>query len=220
MSRLAAAPPRRRHLADAAPHDRLLLAASELFTTRGYAATSVREIVERAGVTKPALYYHYGNKEGICRALVEGLLTEFNDHLAVAARRSGSTHERVAAICTAILELVRRRRAAVRFFYAVYFGPERSAPHFDLDVFPRRFRLVVEEILTDGIASGEIRPLPLFDLANAVEAALNIAVEEVLVRRSGAFSTDDLRNLIDIVFSGIATPPRDSQRPSRKEIQK
>jgi TetR/AcrR family transcriptional regulator len=36
---------------------RLLKAALELFTKKGFAATSVREIVEIAGVTKPVLYY-------------------------------------------------------------------------------------------------------------------------------------------------------------------
>ena len=44
---------------------RLMDAAFHLFTNRGYAATSVREIVEMAGVTKPSLYYHFESKDGI-----------------------------------------------------------------------------------------------------------------------------------------------------------
>ena len=52
---------------------RLMDAAILLFTTRGYAATSVREIVEMAGVTKPALYYHFQSKEGIYLAILEDL---------------------------------------------------------------------------------------------------------------------------------------------------
>jgi AcrR family transcriptional regulator len=30
---------------------------------KGYTATSVRKIVEEAGVSKPSLYYYFGNKE-------------------------------------------------------------------------------------------------------------------------------------------------------------
>ncbi|MCE1227092.1 MAG: TetR/AcrR family transcriptional regulator, partial [Geobacteraceae bacterium] len=44
---------------------RLLDAALQLFSTKGYAATSVRELVEAAGVTKPVLYYYFKNKEGL-----------------------------------------------------------------------------------------------------------------------------------------------------------
>ena len=42
--------------------ERLLSGATELFASKGYAATTVREIVERAGVTKPVLYYYFRSK--------------------------------------------------------------------------------------------------------------------------------------------------------------
>src|SRR5437764_113844 len=44
--------------------------AARLFATQGYDATSVRTIVEAAGVTKPTLYYHFGSKEGLAQALL------------------------------------------------------------------------------------------------------------------------------------------------------
>jgi AcrR family transcriptional regulator len=44
--------------------------AAHLFATQGYDATSVRTIVEVAGVTKPTLYYHFGSKEGLAHALL------------------------------------------------------------------------------------------------------------------------------------------------------
>jgi len=51
----------------------ILAVASELFTEQGYEATSLREISERLGITKAALYYHFPGKEDILRALVEPL---------------------------------------------------------------------------------------------------------------------------------------------------
>jgi len=45
--------------------------AIELFTECGYDATSLREIAERLGVTKAALYYHFKSKDEIIRSLVE-----------------------------------------------------------------------------------------------------------------------------------------------------
>ncbi|MCK9900000.1 TetR/AcrR family transcriptional regulator [Frankia sp. Cpl3] len=49
---------------------RILAAAVELFVERGYAGTSVRDISERLGVTKAALYYHFSSKEMILDALI------------------------------------------------------------------------------------------------------------------------------------------------------
>ena len=53
---------------------RILDVSLALFEERSYSATPIREIAERVGVTQPALYYHFGSKEGILTALVEPLI--------------------------------------------------------------------------------------------------------------------------------------------------
>jgi AcrR family transcriptional regulator len=45
--------------------ERILEIALELFSEQGYDKTSLREIAERLGVTKAALYYHFERKEDI-----------------------------------------------------------------------------------------------------------------------------------------------------------
>jgi AcrR family transcriptional regulator len=55
--------------------DAILRAARKLFTTKGFASTTVREICREAFVTAPVLYYHFGNKEGLFEAVVEDTLT-------------------------------------------------------------------------------------------------------------------------------------------------
>ena len=57
--------------------DRILEAALDLFIERGYDRTSLREVAERVGVTKAALYYHFSSKQEIMRTLVQPLF----DHL-------------------------------------------------------------------------------------------------------------------------------------------
>ena len=49
----------------------LLTVAHELFAEQGYAATSTKDIVERAEVTRGALYYHFHNKESLFQAVFE-----------------------------------------------------------------------------------------------------------------------------------------------------
>jgi AcrR family transcriptional regulator len=50
---------------------RIQSVALELFAEQGYDKTSLREIAERLGVTKAALYYHFKSKEDIVTSLVE-----------------------------------------------------------------------------------------------------------------------------------------------------
>src|SRR5216110_1198663 len=50
---------------------RIQRVALELFAEQGYDATSLREIAERLGVTKAALYYHFKSKEDIVRSFSE-----------------------------------------------------------------------------------------------------------------------------------------------------
>ena len=49
----------------------LLQVALRLFTEEGYENTGVAKIVDLAGVTKPTLYHHFGNKEGLLSSLIE-----------------------------------------------------------------------------------------------------------------------------------------------------
>jgi AcrR family transcriptional regulator len=51
--------------------ERILAVANELFTDQGYDGTSLREIADRLGITKAALYYHFPSKDDILVTLLE-----------------------------------------------------------------------------------------------------------------------------------------------------
>ena len=53
----------------ASTRERILDVALDLFTEQGFDGTSLREISERLGVTKAALYYHFASKDDILMAL-------------------------------------------------------------------------------------------------------------------------------------------------------
>lgn len=55
----------------AARRDQLVAVAREMFVTQGFALASMDEVAERAGVTKPVLYDHFGSKDGLLAAVLE-----------------------------------------------------------------------------------------------------------------------------------------------------
>jgi AcrR family transcriptional regulator len=82
---------------------RLLEAAEELFATKGYAATTTREISDHAGLSRGLLYYHFPSKEALFNALIkertplgtiDGFLEQYPDDprsALIAIGTSGST---------------------------------------------------------------------------------------------------------------------------------
>lgn len=67
------------HATEADTRSRIQEIALELFTDQGYEATSLREIAERLGVTKAALYYHFRTKDDIIASLVEDTGSKIED---------------------------------------------------------------------------------------------------------------------------------------------
>ena len=55
---------------------RILDVARELFTSQGVQRTSLQDIADRLGITKPALYYHFPSREDLVRSIVQPLLDD------------------------------------------------------------------------------------------------------------------------------------------------
>ena len=138
--------------------DRILQGALELFSAKGYEATSVREICEAAGITKPTLYHFYGSKEGVYRALVDGALDDFSRAVTRAMQTPGSAVERLQRVGRAYFERARARRDLCRFIFGLVHNPATSAPRTD---FPSFYDEVVAQIAAEveaGVARGEFVP--------------------------------------------------------------
>jgi AcrR family transcriptional regulator len=103
--------------------ERLVAAAISLFCEKGYHATSVREIVERAGVTKPVLYYYFKNKDGLFASLIAETMDQFRSDLVQACEAEASSFkERLSLIRAAFLDGVAANPQLVRFMDAVTFS--------------------------------------------------------------------------------------------------
>jgi AcrR family transcriptional regulator len=91
----------------------LLELALQLFAEQGYEKTSLREIAERLGVTKAALYYYFKSKEDIVRSLVEDYVAEL-DALIGWAKEQPRTPATRAEIITRYLDIVLNGTAVFR----------------------------------------------------------------------------------------------------------
>ena len=97
--------------------------AARLFAARGYDATPVQAIVQAAGVTKPTLYYHFGSKEGLARALVSDPLNRLAATMRAILDGPGGGVAKSEAMAEAHFAFMREDPDRSRFLYALFFGP-------------------------------------------------------------------------------------------------
>lgn len=184
--------------------ERLLAAALDQFTLRGYAATSVRELCEAARITKPVLYYYFKSKEGLYLQLMEESFARFEAILTDLTRFSGTVQERVVHFCTGLFTSYTEQMPLVKLCYSIYYGTPQGSPHFNLELYYDRVLYVLAELVEEGIARGEIKAGNAQDMVWTIMACLNITIEEQLCHCNPRVDGASMLRMLDLVFNGIA----------------
>jgi AcrR family transcriptional regulator len=185
--------------------ERLMAAALAQFTLRGYAATSVRELCEAAGVTKPVLYYYFKSKEGLYLKLMEESYVRFEAILTDLTSFSGTVRERTIHFCAGLFASYVRQLPILKLCYSIYYGTPQGAPYFDLEQYYDRVLDVLTRFIEDGVAAGEINREHVTDGVWTVMGCLNMAIEEQLCHRNPRIDTEAMVRMIDLVFNGLTS---------------
>jgi AcrR family transcriptional regulator len=95
----------------------LLAIAVEIFAERGFHATSMDDIAEAAGVTKPVLYQHFRSKKALYSELLEDVSVQLADAIAEATVAAQSPRQQVEAGLLSYFTYVTEHRAAATILY-------------------------------------------------------------------------------------------------------
>ncbi len=105
----------------------LLDTARSLFAERGFHTTSMNDIAEAAGVTKPVLYQHFTSKRDLYRAVVTDVGGRLEETIAKAAAGAPGPREQVEAGMVAYFTFVAGEQEA---FEVLFGGETRRDPEF------------------------------------------------------------------------------------------
>jgi AcrR family transcriptional regulator len=108
MSTRLPAPRRRRQL---------LAVALRVFAQRGYHTTSMNDLAEAAGVTKPVLYQHFRSKRALYLELLEDVGGQLRDEIDKATTEAGTPREQVHAGFRAYFEFVAEQQQAFQLLF-------------------------------------------------------------------------------------------------------
>jgi AcrR family transcriptional regulator len=108
--------------------EQILRAALKHFANSGYSAASVQQIVDEAGVSKPALYYHFQDKEGLFQALVDEAHDERYRLMQAAAAKFADTKTQLMEIISALFDYTQKNRELMRIAFATAFAAPGEVP--------------------------------------------------------------------------------------------
>jgi TetR/AcrR family transcriptional regulator len=186
----------------------VLRSAAELFNRKGYAATTVREIVAAAGVSKPMLYYYFGNKEGIFIELVRSPFEKLKALLLSSEGEGGSASERLLALFDRLYTLICENIEAARLMYSTYYGPSQGAPFFDFEAYHIAVLKTLRRLTAEGIQYGEWCADNVEDASWAILGALSVAIEVQLSHPERAIGRDGLSRILKVIFRGMSVTPQ------------
>jgi AcrR family transcriptional regulator len=180
-------------------------AARELFARDGYAATGREAIVERAGVTRGALYHHFADKEALFRAVFEELEAEVMAKAAEAAMsvspddplgqlRAGS----LAYLDIALDPAVQR--------IGLLDAPSVLSPAVRQEVLDAYAVGLVREVLRAAMETGALITQPLEPLTHLLLAALHEAALYVARAGDQAAARAEVGAVVEHLIDGLSSP--------------
>lgn len=147
--------------------------ATRLFAERGFAATSLQDIADATGLTRPALYHYVKNKDELLARLVSELTDEPAELLhGINERGDLEPVEKLRAMATEIA--LHQTKAPERFRVLIRSEPELPAELSDS--YQKSRRRVLREfrtVIDDGIARGLVRPVDSRVAALGIVGMLN-----------------------------------------------
>jgi AcrR family transcriptional regulator len=198
--------PDRKHHESNDMRERILLNAEKDFAKKGYAAASIRELCEAAGVNRALIYYYFADKADLYRAVIangeEDLL-----RIAREARDSdGSALNKIRLFIVRSAQLHLARPSMMEMAIRL----EHDHDHPD-GIFPLHQRmpeppLIMREILTDGIAAGELRPLQIETVLHMIFGMVHSLVILQEFTQSSTIPDANIDEMIAVLTHGITLP--------------
>jgi len=140
----------------------ILQAATDIFAEQGFAAVTVAEIAERAGIGKGTVYEYFSSKDELLFAVFEWMNEQIFERFQTLMKSGGSTSERLKKMLTVAAEVTCEQvemQAVVLDFWAASrgTGTEERYNRSCLETF-RTYRELAADVIREGQDAGELNP--------------------------------------------------------------
>ena len=201
--------PRFERRKDARPGE-ILAAALELFVERGFAATRLEDVAQRAGVSKGTVYLYFDGKEELFKAVVRsGIVRAIEEAEQTVAGYEGSSAELLRALVAGWWQYIGSTKLSgiPKLMISEAQNFPELARFYYAEVIQRGSRLF-ETAIGRGIARGEFRPVNVDHTVRAVMAPLimRTILQHSFLPCAGGDSFDApayFDSMLDLVLNGL-----------------
>ncbi|MGI8845202.1 MAG: TetR/AcrR family transcriptional regulator [Thermoleophilaceae bacterium] len=190
----------------AATRGSLIDAARPLFAEQGFGAVGTEAIVRAAGVTRGALYHHFGDKTELFAAVFDRVELDLSASIeeAVAAGGSSDVIEVMKLGCNAWLDasVLPEVQQIVLIDGPAVLGWERWR-----EIGMRYGMGLVEGMLGHAMEVGRVRRQPLSALSHVMVGALDEAALYIARAEDPRTARDEMQQVIALLIEGLAAPP-------------
>lgn len=137
---------------------RILEAAEELFAGQGYDGVSIREIADRAQANSAMIYYYFGSKLGLYRAIMEDILAALTNVVGSSLSEGKDPVDRITKFANNYIAFLNSRKAARLFLRAVSSEDTQSIEMAVRQYLSWGFAMM-EQNIREGVETGVFRPV-------------------------------------------------------------
>jgi AcrR family transcriptional regulator len=191
---------------------RFLQAALQLFSQKGYEGTSVRQICDAAGITRPSLYHFFNSKEGIYRALIEDAASEFQLQIERGLETGPTLRDQLKEIARSFFHDARQRSLLWRFMFGLVWSTPRPPVVDELfhQTYCRSLGLLGHAVEA-GMERGEVKKGDVRIRLLILMGSLGEALCGFLIAGQPELTDELADGLVDTMFEGWGPPGRDGK---------
>ncbi|MBD3287505.1 TetR family transcriptional regulator [candidate division KSB1 bacterium] len=178
--------------------------AAKLFSDKGYHAVSMREISERAKVTKPTIYYYFGSKEGIYKELVRTGIEFANEDVKQIINQKIPAKTKLLLLLKKRFEHCIKYPEYVRFFMTLFTSTQRLVLFDEFEHDAERHKQIFIKMIEEGIASGEFGAGAKPELAVEIFGAVMFHFTNRQLSSHEKILSDELaEDIVELLFKGL-----------------
>lgn len=190
--------------------ERILTAAQQLFAQKGFAATSMQEVAQQAGVSKSNVFHHFKSKEDLYVAVIGCACGEAHDRVLALLGGDGTFAQRLKRMMRADLEFMFENPERAHLVLREIASTQPNDPTQPAPALLRRNAVEMVETIRAAQQAGEIRA----DIDPAAVALLLFATNKFyfqtrnLIRHFpevgfAADPADFVETMADLILNGV-----------------
>ncbi|MBU0712693.1 TetR/AcrR family transcriptional regulator [bacterium] len=186
---------------------KIIEVAIECFGELGYDGTSMRLIAEKSGISKPAIYYYFPDKQHLFQGIVEFVLNSFTNALENIKNKKTDAISKLKEIIVARFQPLSNQSTTRRFLHGMFTNGVKHGMKFDHKNMFEAQENIILAIIQQGIDEGHFRAdLNKKSLLYAFIGTINLYTRDNLMNNAAPVNEEQADQIIKQIIQGVGKP--------------